>query len=542
MKSKTKLILFLLGILTIIITKMASGQCTNCIGSTSSSQKASSAIGINAKATGTASFASGSYLIASGENSSSLGSHSRADGDHSMTLGRNLMGTADGSITIGQGFGQRSQDRLFNMKENSMMIGFKSIYPTLVIGASRSRTSTGRVGIGNVPEPQAKLHIKADPGERARLILEQEDFREADIYLGNDRHGIRCTSGQGMFFKTASNYLFNDGPVGIGVLSPSYDLQVNGSTFTNELTIFDRNQYTDNIEGWVLRSDAQGKAYWSDPSTINDQDWTIKGDDVYRSAGKVGIGTTAPVAQLELADIYEAGGMNLKIGNDAYLSDVDLEHTLGIFSMTMPEKGAILLGGNGPRIYGNDRKLGIGTKDPSTSLEVSRSLVNGGTVGISIADAEDYKWFIGMNGEQKHTRDLLIGNLNMISAGHSSFMVINQWGNVGIGTHDTHGYKLAVDGAILTEEVTVKISENWPDYVFTDEYKLLTINQLNNYIDQHGHLPDIPAGAEVLEHGLKLGEMEKLLLKKVEELTLYIIQQENRINALEVCIDEVSHK
>lgn len=541
MKSKTKLFLFLLAILSIFLTKIASGQCTNCEASTSSVQKSSSAIGIRAKASGTASFASGSNIIASGEFTTSIGSRSQADGDYSMTLGSKLMSIADGAITIGQGYGQSSRDRLFNKKENSLMVGFNSIYPTLFIGASLSRLSTGRIGIGNVPEPQAKLHIRSDPGERARLFIEQENFREADILLGNERHGIRCTSGQGMYFRTASNYLFNEGPVGIGVLSPSHDLQVNGSTFTKRITIYDRELYSDNIEGWVLRSDAQGKAYWTDPAYINDQDWTIKGEDIYRTDGKVGIGTESPIAQLELADIYEAGGMNLKIGNDAYICDVDLAHTLGVFSMNNPEQGAIMLGGNGPMIYGIEQKLGIGTRNPATSLEVSSNLSNGGTVGLSISDADNFKWFIGMNGEQKHTRDLLIGNLNMISAGHKSFMVINQWGNVGIGTHETHSYKLAVDGAILTEEVTVKVSENWPDYVFKDDYKLLTINQLDNYIGKHGHLPDIPAEEEILEHGLKLGEMERLLLKKVEELTLYIIQQEYRINALEGVIDEVSY-
>ncbi len=55
-------------------------------------------------------------------------------------------------------------------------------------------------------------------------------------------------------------------------------------------------------------------------------------------------------------------------------------------------------------------------------------------------------------------------------------------GHVGIGTHNTYGYKLAVNGAIITEEVTVKVSENWPDYVFDNEYPLLSLPELEIYI------------------------------------------------------------
>ena len=146
-----------------------------------------------------------------------------------------------------------------------------------------------------------------------------------------------------------------------------------------------------------------------------------------------------------------------------------------------------------------------------------------------------------MDGDQKYINDMLIGNFNNLASGPSSFMVIKPNGNVGIGTNDTYNYKLAVNGAILTEEVTVKVSENWPDYVFKDNYNLLSLRQLKSYIKLHGHLPEVPKESEILSDGLKVGEMQRLLLKKVEELTLYIIQQETRINALEGIIDEVAY-
>ncbi|MEN8225152.1 MAG: hypothetical protein ABFS05_07295 [Bacteroidota bacterium] len=541
MNSKTKLNLFVQVMLALFITQEVDAQCTNCQGTASNPQKASSAIGIRSKASGLAAFASGSDVIASGELSSSIGSKSMADGDHSVTLGSYIMSIAKGSMVIGHGFGYSSADRLFNLKPNSLMVGFNSIYPTLFVSASGDRDKTGSVGIGNVSEPEAKLHVRADPGERADLFIEQTNFREAELFLGNKGHGIRSTDGQGMVFRTERHYIFNEGFVGIGTSSPGYDLDVQGKTSTTQFRLFDKENHNDNIAGWILRSDADGNACWTNPADFNDQDWEIKEENIYRPEGNVGIGTSNPVAQLELADVYEAGGMNLKIGNDAYLSDVDLLHTLGIFSMNDPEKGAIKLGGRGPLLHGDEWKLGIGTRSPATTLEVYKDLTYGGTVGLNISNNENTRWFIGMSAKQSYLKDLLIGSFDDLSSGYSSFLVLKQDGTVGIGTNETHAYKLAVNGAILTEEVTVKVSENWPDYVFNDDYELLPLHQLENYIDCHGHLPEVPKDSEVLEDGLNLGDMERLLLKKVEELTLYIIEQENRINKIQGMIKNNSN-
>lgn len=91
---------------------------------------------------------------------------------------------------------------------------------------------------------------------------------------------------------------------------------------------------------------------------------------------------------------------------------------------------------------------------------------------------------------------------------------------------------LYTDGKIWSEEVEVVSSVTWPDYVFENDYSLMTISELEKYINDNGHLPEIPK-AEEAEKGIKLGEMNAKLLKKIEELTLYIIQQEKRIQELE---------
>lgn len=105
-------------------------------------------------------------------------------------------------------------------------------------------------------------------------------------------------------------------------------------------------------------------------------------------------------------------------------------------------------------------------------------------------------------------------------------------GNVGIGTDDTKGYKFAVNGDAMFTRVKVKAFSSWPDYVFSEDYQLPALAEVANFIKEHKHLPEIPSAAEVEKEGLDLGEMNKKLLQKVEELTLYLIDMKKEINQL----------
>ncbi|WP_158800295.1 hypothetical protein [Pedobacter sp. L105] len=97
-------------------------------------------------------------------------------------------------------------------------------------------------------------------------------------------------------------------------------------------------------------------------------------------------------------------------------------------------------------------------------------------------------------------------------------------GNVGIGITNPVE-KLAVNGIIHSTEVKVDMT-GWSDYVFKKEYPLLPLSEVKTYIDKNQHLPGIPSESEVIKSGLNLGDMNKLLTKKVEELTLYLIEKD----------------
>ena len=117
--------------------------------------------------------------------------------------------------------------------------------------------------------------------------------------------------------------------------------------------------------------------------------------------------------------------------------------------------------------------------------------------------------------------------------GVNNCLFLNDNGNIGIGTNDPQA-KLAVNGEILAKSVRVNTgSTYWPDYVFGNDYNLMSLRELEQYVNAHKHLPGIPSAQEVEEQGdVDLGAMNALLLEKVEELTRYVIDLQNQIDEL----------
>ena len=124
-------------------------------------------------------------------------------------------------------------------------------------------------------------------------------------------------------------------------------------------------------------------------------------------------------------------------------------------------------------------------------------------------------------------------NIQSWGNGASTYLTINQ-GNVGIGTA-TPNTKLAVNGKIRAHEIKVEIA-NWPDYVFAKDYKLESLEETEQHIQEKGHLPGIPSAQEVKAKGVDLGDMNVKLLQKIEELTLHMIEQNKKISNLEKII------
>ncbi|PXY02519.1 hypothetical protein DF185_00040 [Marinifilum breve] len=112
-------------------------------------------------------------------------------------------------------------------------------------------------------------------------------------------------------------------------------------------------------------------------------------------------------------------------------------------------------------------------------------------------------------------------------------MRLNVDGTVGIGMRNTKGHKLAVKGSIAASEIKVTDVSFWADFVFEDDYQLRSLEDLSSYIQANKHLPDIPSENEVKTNGISVGDMNAKLLQKVEELSLYLIDMNERLKVVE---------
>jgi hypothetical protein len=111
--------------------------------------------------------------------------------------------------------------------------------------------------------------------------------------------------------------------------------------------------------------------------------------------------------------------------------------------------------------------------------------------------------------------------------------------NIAIGTNNAQGYKLAVNGTAIFTKVKIKPVGSWPDYVFHKDFQLPPLPDLESYIREHHHLPGIASEREVKSTGIDVSEHEAALLRKVEELTLYLIEQNKKLETQQKEIDAI---
>jgi len=252
--------------------------------------------------------------------------------------------------------------------------------------------------------------------------------------------------------------------------------------------------------------------------------WGTSTPNVYYNAGNVGIGTSTPADLLTINSGADRKGLTfLSDGNSSAFSDItfDVLTTAGIST------------GKPLGWFISHRKDGFfsNTTAGESSLEFYTVLKGGGYIAPLCF---------------KSNGDIILASPKSSASG-----------NVAIGTTDPPiGYKLAVNGSAIATSMTVKLYANWPDFVFKPNYQLPPLTEVKTYIDKNHHLQDVPTEEDVAKNGLNLGEMNKVLVQKVEELTLYLIKkdkedkekdtrlnsQQEQINQLEQVVDKLNKK
>ncbi len=445
----------------------ASGNYSFVAGRSSEASKHNAVvIGSYSKATGLHSYVVGSNSFATGNFAYAFGGNSKAEMDFSMAIGHNISANL-GGFALGVG---KVDALLANNKQESLVIGFNSAYPTLFVSRTPIDQQSGRIGIGNVTDPQAKLHIRADKLEDASLLLEPSDPRQlAKLQLLDGGSGLTAGIKSGLQLFTnleimqfaAPQFVF-DGPVKVALL------EVNGA--------------------------------YNLPTTAGTDDQFLRADGTW----------AVPDAGVE--NYWQPSGNNIFFGN-----------AVGI-GMEPKERLSI----DSP--YGRPIHFHIGG-----SQGINNNAWYNGTNNVRSEDGPAYQIsFSNLNMAFKAAENENAGSI----VNWNEALVITQQGNVGIGTNDTKTYKLAVKGKMIAEEIVVKYFNEWPDYVFEPTYPLMPLVELQQFVQTHHHLPDMPAAEQMAETGVPVGEMNALLLKKVEELTLYVLQQQKEIEMLKKRLHE----
>lgn len=183
-------------------------------------------------------------------------------------------------------------------------------------------------------------------------------------------------------------------------------------------------------------------------------------------------------------------------------------------------------------------KVGIGTTNPGSSLMIS---TNNAYLPIGTFASESltiHDWV------SRGTSGSVMSIYRMSSAYPTPppallFAVNGEFTTIPtklrIGTKEASGayagYKLSVDGDMIAKRCVIQVN-NWADYVFDEHYALPSLADVEKYVNENKHLPGVPSEAEIKKEGVEVGEMNKILMQKVEELTLYIIDQQKQLDAL----------
>ncbi len=260
---------------------------------------------------------------------------------------------------------------------------------------------------------------------------------------------------------------------------------------------------------------------------------------------RVGISTNTESKNILLFDAL-TNSNGSPFGGFAQVLSLQQDGNVGIGTRTpgsrLSVSGDIDITGNRLHVNATSGNVGIGTNNPQARLDVRET--NG---GLALQVLDDREVVIGpFISAQNPNVTLYFGDdrnhyiqsnwnkgLSFSTYGAVNAMVIQEiTGKVGIGVGLAHTFgegMLEVNGTVRSKKFVAEMV-NWPDYVLCPQYRLRPLQEVESYIHKHGHLPEIPSALEIEKNGLDLGELIRLQMQKIEELTLYVIALEKKLN------------
>jgi len=326
---------------------------------------------------------------------------------------------------------------------------------------------------------------------------------------------------------SSPNIYYNTGSVGIGTTTPLSLLHITGNVGAADILRLGNVDATDG-RTTILFTSSKGPQSWQfgenpggGAGLFGLRDMTTSGLPirfVVNTSGYFGIGTAAPVSLLNVS----GSGSNANAILDIQSSDAGARGTLirtGFYGYTSQDNSGNYFQSWGMRLNGADNLwyrayTAANNYLPYTELTTGGTIVFGGAVSNLTTDA---------NPTLNPSMTINVGN-----------------GNVGIGSVNPQN-KLDVNGTIHSKSVLVDLN-GWSDYVFKKDYQLLPLSEVKTYIDQNQHLPGIPSEQEMIKNGLNVSEMNKVLMKKVEELTIYLIQKDEELKVQQVELDKLKQQ
>lgn len=428
----------------------------------------------------------------------------------------------------------------------------KILFATILL-FSLSTVQAQNVGIGNT-SPAMKLHVTNN--DSSLLILENSNSLAANVtsavYLKAGAYYTAALKSRGVSSNTASLGIYtyasgaasglkervtitDAGLVGIGYNAPVNQLEVNG-----RITV----RHNVNTAGiWYNKSD---NSFSNFMGNYND---TITG--VYTATGsgwqyffdhknaRVGIRNASPQAPLSFENAIgnkislwgNASGAHYGMGIQGSLLQLYTDGTGSDIAFGYGNSGTFT---ENVRITG-DGKVGVGTNAPTEKMEI---VTGQGAIGWkhsygtgnSISCRAGSFFLFGATPATINST----GYALKINQGTNDGILLTTDGKILMGPILTgaSGYLLNVAGKVIAEEVRVQLNAAWPDYVFADNYNLRPLSEVEQYIKQNKHLPEFKKATEIEKEGADLGETQRKLVEKVEELTLYVIELNKQIEEL----------